>query len=427
VGEGRLQRLARLGGLTSRMTRYGMRERLFGGTDQGRAAHELADSLSRLKGAAMKVGQQVSLMASALDLPDEVQGALRRLEKDAVPVPWFTVQAIIDRELDVHPDEAFASIEKKPLGTASLAQAHAAVLADGTAVVIKVLHPGVLEGLETDLMALRALLAGGRLVGRRDAELTAIRREVEERLREELDYLTEAANLEAFSQVFAGDPRVVMPRPYVELCTRQVLVMDHVPGLPLQEFLAVATPQARQRAGLTLAELFFEMTFVHRMLHADPHPGNVLFQEDGTVGLVDFGCVKRFDEFFLGRYARAVLAAYDGDRAETLEAARDLGVWVGDTPEAGEAVWRFCDVALAPWREGSCVLGKDEHLLTRCRDAAQELWKYPEVAGVADMIYLHRTLAGLYTLARQLEVEADWGTMLRGHLEQAVRVAEGRG
>jgi len=419
-------RFARLGGLTTRLTGHGVRERLLGGTDRLQAARDLADSLGTLKGAAMKVGQQVSLMASAMDLPDDVQAALRTLNHEAEAVPWFTVQTTLDDELDAPFDEVFASIERTPLGTASLAQAHLATLPDGEEVVVKVLHPGVLEGLEADLLALRAMLRGGRLFGRSRKELDGVLHEVEARLREEVDYLQEASNLTAFWEVFGGDPRVDVPQPHLPLCTDKVLVMGRVGGVPLDTFMKSASAEARQRAGTTLAELFFEMAFEHRMLHADPHPGNYLFQPDGTVGLLDFGCVKRFDEFFLGRYAEVALAALDDDKPRTLAACRRLGVWEGDTPEAGEAVWAFCDAALSPWRNGPCVLGRGENLIVRCRAAGEQIWKYPEVMGVPDMLYLHRALAGLYTMARTLEVEADWAGLMRQHLTAAVDRAAGR-
>lgn len=426
MNEGRFRRLARIGGLTTRMTGHGIRDRLFGVRDQAAAARDLADSLSKLKGAAMKVGQQVALMASAMDLPDDVQRALRKLEKDAEPVPWWTIEKILERELDDHPDDVFATFDREPLGTASLAQAHAATLLDGTQVVVKVLHPGVLESLDADLLALRAILAGGRLVGRKELELKGIMTEVEARLREEVDYLNEAANLEAFSTLYAGDERVTMPSPHVDFCTRRVLVLDRVEGQHIEAFVQSATREQRQKAGLALAELFFEMAFVHRLLHADPHPGNYLFREDGTIGLLDFGCVKRFDEFFIGSYAKTALYALNGDKDKTLAAARDLGVWTGNTPAAGQAIWDFCAIALDPWRQGSCLIGEGNNLIQRTRKATEEIWKYPEIMGVPDMVFLHRTLAGLYTMARTLEVEADWAAMLRHYLTHAVDVAEGR-
>lgn len=422
----RWQRMAKLGGLTTRLTGHGVRERLFGGTDRLRAARDLADSLGSLKGAAMKVGQQASLMASVMDLPDEVQHALGKLHNEAEPVPFATVREVLGTEWEAPIDEVLAELDPAPLGTASLAQAHAARLPTGEAVVVKVLHPGVLEGLEADLLALRAVLRSGRLFGRSRKELDGVLHEVEARLREEVDYLQEATNLADFACALEGDLRVRVPRPVLPLCTERVLVMDRIHGVSLDTFLATASPEARQRAGTTLAELFFEMAFGHRMLHADPHPGNYLFQPDGTVGLLDFGCVKRFDEFFLGAYARVALAALDDDRERTLEACRALGVWEGDTPEAGDAIWAFCDAALSPWRQGPCVLGRGENLIVRCRAAGERIWAHPEVMGVPDMLFLHRALAGLYTMARRLEVEADWAALMRTHLGAAVARAEGR-
>ncbi len=140
---------------------------------------------------------------------------------------------------------------------------------------------------------------------------------------------------------------------------------------------------------------------------------------------MDFGCVKRFDEFFLGSYARTALEALRGDREATLSAAKDLGVWTGDTPEAGDAIWAFCESALGPWREGPVVLGQGQNLIQRTREASNEIWKYPEIMGTPDMVYLHRTLAGLYTMARSLEVEHHWGSMLDAYLQYAVDVAHG--
>jgi predicted unusual protein kinase regulating ubiquinone biosynthesis (AarF/ABC1/UbiB family) len=422
---GRLTRLAKLGGLTSRLTGHGVRERLFGRTDRLAAARDVAESLGQLKGAAMKVGQQVGLMASALDLPDEVQRTLGRLNDRAREVPFEVVTDTLREAWDGPWTEHLATLEARPLGTASLAQAHAATLPDGRAVVVKVLHPGVLEGLETDLLALRGMLGAGRLLGRRPEELQGVLQEVEARLREEVDYLLEAVHLHRFDQLYGADERVVVPTPVPSLCTDRVLVMDRVHGVSLDAFVASASDEAQQRAGLSLAELFFEMAFEHRLLHADPHPGNYLFQPDGTVGLIDFGCVKAFDEFFLGSYARVALAALDGDRARTLEACRALGVWQGDTPEAGDAIWAFCDAALSPWRGGPCVLGEGENLVVRCRAAGEAVWRYPEVMGVPDMLYLHRALAGMYTMARTLRVEADWGALTRRHLERAVARSEG--
>ena len=119
-------------------------------------------------------------------------------------------------------------------------------------------------------------------------------------------------------------------------------------------------------------------------------------------------------------------AALHGDREATLEACRDLGVWRGDSAGAGDAIWQFCDAVLSPWRGGPTVIGEEENLVTRVTPATRELWKYPEIRGARDMVYLHRTLGGLYTLARTLRVRADWAEMLERHTTHAIDVAEGR-
>lgn len=434
----RLNRLARLsslgtrvaaraieGGVREALTPSALRDRVRHKL-QSRTAEELAETLSSLKGAAMKAGQQVALAAASLDLPDDVQRTLSRLHAEAEPVPFPVIRRAIETSLGAPLSELFTRVDPAPLGTASLGQAHAATLPDGREVVVKVLHEGIRDGLETDILALRALLLSGRLFGREKAELEDIFEEVAHHLRLELDYLQEAANIERFAARYRDDPRFALPRTVPSHCSDTVLTMDRVPGRPLAAFLETATEEARQRAGLSLAEWFFESTFHHRLLHADPHPGNYLFGEDGRVGVLDFGCVKEFDEFFLGSYARTVRAALRADRAATLEACRDLGVWRGDRNGAADAIWMFCDAVLSPWREGATVIGDEENLMTRVAPATKELWKYPEIRGSRDMVYLHRTLGGLYTLARSLRVHADWGALLEAHTSHAIAVAEGQ-
>lgn len=437
--DGKLSRLARLGSLTGRMTGSYLSDKvkgLFADEDERKELRErthrdnavrMVETLGRLKGAAMKIGQQVAIAAQHLDLPDDVRATLSKLHAEAEPVPAARIREVVQAELEAPISELFADFEDAPLGTASLAQAHAATLPTGEAVVVKVLHDGVAESVETDLLALRALLASGRAMGRDKSEVDGVLREVKDRLREELDYLQEAANIHAFATAFAGDERVRVPSLHPSLCTERVLVMDRLMGVPLEDFASSASDETRQRAGLNLAELFFEMAFVKRLLHADPHPGNYLFEPDGRVGLLDFGCVKRFDPYWIGHYARTVLAALDGDREACLQAVRDLGAWVGDSPEAADAIWDFCQAVVAPWREGSYTIGgTNDSLLDRARPVAEALWRHREIHGPPDIIFLHRTLGGLYTLARRLKVTAEWGPMLRRYLGHAVGVMEGR-
>jgi len=389
-------------------------------------AEAVADALSLMKGAAMKLGQSMALAAGTLDLPPEVQRVLSKLNKDAEPIPFAEIKATVEREIEGPLSQKFKDFDEVPLGTASLAQAHVAHLLDGTEVVVKVLHDGIDVSVETDVMALKAILIGGRVIRRPKAELDEIFQEIQDRLIEELDYYQEAVNIQAFGELYGDDPRIRIPKLYPEYCTDRVLTMDRLPGVHIDEFIENATPEARNRAGVTLGEMYYEMAFTHRMLHADPHPGNYLFEEDGRVGVIDFGCVKRFDEFWIANYARAALAALDGDRDKMLQACRDIGGWTGNDEKAADLLWQFSNTLSAPYRAGMYTIGSHhDSTMEKLTPIIKEIMLYPEVRAPKHMIMLHRSLGGLYSIARKLKVTGDWGAILRKHTTHAIAVAEG--
>jgi predicted unusual protein kinase regulating ubiquinone biosynthesis (AarF/ABC1/UbiB family) len=432
--DSRLGRLARLGRLTTSVSASYVSDRVrsvFRSEDANKEALDrvhvdnaakVAEVLGQLKGAAMKVGQQVAMAASSLDLPDEVTGVLSKLHAEAQPIPFDVIKKNVERELEAPLDRLFRSFDPQPIGTASLGQAHAAVLPDGRDVVVKVLHDGIDKSVNTDLGALKAVLVGGRVFRRERAEMDAAFEEVREHLLQELDYLQEAANIELFRGMFGDDPRFRIPRTHPSHSTERVLTMDRLRGVPVARFVDTASREARQRAGSSLAELYYESAFRHRALHADPHPGNYLFEEDGRVGLLDFGCVKRFEPFWLASYAEAALAGIDGRRAAFLDGVRRIDGWHGEDPRAAELLWQFGDTLATPYRKGPYTIGDaEDSTLDRLRPVLQEFVKYPEVVIPRDVIFLHRTLGGLYTLVRQLVATVDLGHLARTHLEGAIR------
>ncbi len=437
--KGKLSRIARLGGLASRVGSSYVGERLKSvvrDKDARRRAMEklhldnaerVVKTVGRLKGAAMKLGQSLALAADTLDLPPEVQSMLGRLHDDVEPVPFEQIQAAIEGELENSLAEAFEWVDPNPLGTASLGQAHAAKLHGGRDVVVKVLHPGIDRSVDSDLAALKTILIGSRVMRRSKAEIDSIFEEIRERLTEELDYLQEAANLVEFGRLFANDDRVQIPKVLSSLSTERVLTMDRLHGVSIEEFARTASPEARQRAGVTLGELHHIQAFQHRTLHADPHPGNYLFQPDGRVGMLDFGCVKRFDEHWIAAYARTALSAFDGDREGTLAGARDAGVWQGGNRQAEDLLWEFCDTLAHPFRQDVYTVGAHtDDVMDRVNKIGLKLVRHPGAIKVhRHLLYLHRSLGGIFLVGRQLEVEANWGSIVRPHLQYAVDYADG--
>lgn len=427
----RLERYAQLGALAGRIGATAVAARVAGrdpGTDDPglRArAEDLARTLGKLRGGAMKLGQSLAIAADHLDLAPEIRLALGTLHAKGEPLPFAGVRATIERDLGASLEELYASVDPAPLGTASLAQAHAARLHDGRDVVIKVLHEGVEDAVAADLATLDAAGPAWRALGRDPAELRGALDELRARVIEELDYAREADNTELFHTLYAGDARVRIPGVVRDRCGSRVLTLDRLPGRPIDPFIAVASRDARSRAARTLAELFFEQTFRHRVLHADPHPGNYLFEPDGRVGVLDFGCVKQFSVASIGAYARIVRSSLAGDRQGALDGVRAFGAWTGDDPAAADSIWQFCEAAVRPWRTGEYEVGESEpSLVGHLRPQSTAMFRHADIVGPPDVLFLHRTVGGIYALGRKLGGRAAWRTIAEPHLDAAIRAAE---
>ena len=244
----------------------------------------------------IKIGQ---LLSTRTDLVGkDVATALASLQGDVPPDPPDVVRDTIVSELGRPADEVFAAFDDTPLGSASIAQVHAATLRDGTEVVLKVQHPDIRELIEQDLDILEALAV---LAADKDPDLALYRPvEIVGQLRRSLlaetDFTLEASNLSRFGKNFAGEPDIVIPKPYMEYTTRRILTMSHLDGVPLSSVIGDLGPsgEAFVRRG---ADMYVEMIFRDGLFHADPHPGNIYVIENATkVGLLDFGKVGRVDE-----------------------------------------------------------------------------------------------------------------------------------
>jgi predicted unusual protein kinase regulating ubiquinone biosynthesis (AarF/ABC1/UbiB family) len=379
-------------------------------------AERIVETMSALKGAAMKLGQSIAQAASGLDLPPEVGRILGRLNAHAEPVPYETIREDIEKSLGRPVTEIFSWIDPQALGSASLGQAHRATLPDGSDVVVKVLYRDIDKSVASDLMALKAILRAGSVIRRPREEVDALFDEVRDRLTEELDYIHEAANITLFTDQLGADERIRLPTVHPEVSTKNVLVMDRLPGVPLETFLATAGPEARQRAGETMGDVLFRMVYRHFVLHADPHPGNYLFEPDGRVGLLDFGCVKRFKPDWTATYADVGLAAMELRREDCLEGCRRMGVLIGESAEAEELLWEFCSLIALPFRSGRYTVGGHaDSILERLGPVSRKILHHPEIRVDRELLYMNRALAGTYTILRRLVVRADWGEIFASH------------
>lgn len=432
-------RLVRLGGLTSRVSGSYVGQRIKGvfqdEDKRARAmrrlhldnAERVVETMGALKGAAMKVGQSIALVADGMDLPPEVAKILGKLNNKADPIPWEVIKEDIEAELERPLEEVFSWVDPVALGTASLAQAHVARLLDGTEVVVKVLHRGIEGSVDSDLAALKRILVTGRVLKRDKAEIDAVFDEIKARLEEELDYFQEAANLEYFHQALSGLEGVEVPKTHPSLCTARVLTMDRIEGESLDDFLEHASPEAKHRAGTLLAKTFHEMFYRLRALHADPHGGNYLFRPDGGIGIVDFGCVKRFDAWWVADYAQVAHGGLFGNRALALEKCRELEILVGGDAEAEDLLWEICTIVAQafPGRPYTCG-GPQDTVIDDIRKLGPRILRRQELRSPAQLVYLHRTLGGIYGMLRRLRHSYDYRAMFAPYAAYAIGVAEGR-
>jgi len=235
---------------------------------------------------------------------------------------------VLEQDLGVPAAQAFASIDPTPLAAASIGQAHAAVLHDGTEVVVKVRRPGALARVQADLDLVESLATR---IARRSAlaaryDLVGICHEFAATLHAELDYTAEAANAERFAEHFAGDPDIHIPRVHRALSSPRLLTLERLRGLKVDDVDGLAAAGIdRGRLARRAARLTLQMVYRDGFFHADPHPGNFFIEPDGTIGLIDFGMVGTIDDATRADLTRALLALATGDGDALVDAFLRLG------------------------------------------------------------------------------------------------------
>ncbi len=334
---GRIARTARVGGLvTGQGLRWaGMRtanrvrspERAAVAQNERTAAlvNQLVDSLGQMRGAAMKVGQVLS-MVEFDGLPeserDALQAKLAALRDDVPPVPFAKLEKLMVKEFGGPLRRVFSEFDTQAFAAASIGQVYRATTLDGRQVVVKVQYPGVAEAVDTDMRNAMLLLP---LVKRLAPSIDgrALAEELRERIVEELDYELEAQNQRRIERLRRGHPFIAIPSVDTELSTRRVLVSDYIAG---ERFEAVrARDEAdRDRYAEITFRFFFGLLYRDRIALGDPHPGNQLLQPDGRVGFLDFGLLRDVSPARIDAETAVAAAVRDAD-APALKAALITG------------------------------------------------------------------------------------------------------
>ncbi len=359
IPSGRLRRTAPLVGLTARTAGeavvVGLRGKLGGSADRGefhaRTAERYVELLGRSKGALMKAGQLLSFTSLGPVVGGEFQAtyqsAMARLRDAAPPMAPELAREVLERELGCTVERAFAEFEEEPLAAASIGQVHRARLHDGRAVAVKVQYPGVGEAIRSDLQNGELLvtflgLLRGLSPRKLSLDVRGVAQEIRERILEELDYRREAANQTEFAERYRGHPFIRVPVVVAELSSDRVLTQELVEGKSWAD--AVRCEQQLRDSWAEAIHRFTYGSYYHFCtFNADPHPGNYVFHDDGSVSFLDYGCVKRLERTEVEALDLVMRECLRGDVQATWRASIGGGFFEPSgslTPEEVFAYWR---------------------------------------------------------------------------------------
>jgi predicted unusual protein kinase regulating ubiquinone biosynthesis (AarF/ABC1/UbiB family) len=320
---GELRRFARTSGAVGGIAARVVGARAFGiRTDRSAHAEDLKTILGGLKGPLMKVAQFLSTVPDAL--PAEYAAELAQLQANAPAMGPVFVKRRMSSELGPNWRERFASFGDVAAAAASLGQVHRARLHDGTDVACKLQYPDMASTVEADLRQLKLAMS---VYQRMDGAIQQddIYKELAERLREELDYLREAAQMRLYGIMLAHEPLVHVPSPVMTHSTKRLLTMTWLDGRPLMRRLEEDPPQSERNQ---IAESLFRAWYVpfyrYGVIHGDPHLGNYQVRADGSVNLLDFGAIRVFG----AKFVRGVIDLFEAVRDNDDDKARHAyDVW----------------------------------------------------------------------------------------------------
>jgi predicted unusual protein kinase regulating ubiquinone biosynthesis (AarF/ABC1/UbiB family) len=379
---------------------------------------KVADRLSHLRGAAMKLGQMISLDAGDM-LPAELGAIMARLRENAHHMPQAQLQRVLSEQWGYDWRRHFQRFEPRPIAAASIGQVHRALTRDGRELAIKVQYPGVRESIDADVDNVATLLRLSRLLPPQ-LDIAPLLAEAKRQLAEEADYEREGAQMTLFGTLFADDPGVVVPMLDRELTTDRVLAMTFLAGRPI-EALETAPQQTRDSVMKTLMSLVLRELFEFGVMQTDPNFANYRYQSDtGRLVLLDFGAARPIDPATVEAYRSLLEAGLAGDRTAVRDAAVSAGfLGAGAVAHQRARIDAIIEVIVREMsRDGPFDFG-DRRFVGELRDEGMEIaadkaaWHVPPV----DILFVQRKISGTALLAARLKARVDVRALVAPWLE----------
>lgn len=367
-------------------------------------ALRVTEQLSRLRGAAMKLGQMISMDAGDV-LPGELTAILARLRESAHFMPPAQLNRVLVEAWGAGWRSRFVQFETTPIAAASIGQVHRATLTDGRVLAIKVQYPGVAASIDADVDNVASLLRLSGLLP--DAlEIAPLLREAKRQLHEEADYRREAVQMRRYRDMLDDDLAFVLPTPIDDLCGERVLAMDFVPGQPI-ETLQIASQNTRDTAMSALFGLVLRELFEFGYMQTDPNFANYRWQPDtGRIVLLDFGAARPVPRDTVEAYRRLMLAGLSGDHDALRAALIRVGFIAPNTLQRHrQAIDDMITVLMGHLGKPGFFDFADRSFVDQIRHHAESIaadrgaWHVPP----ADTLFVQRKISGTALLAVRMQ------------------------
>lgn len=376
-------------------------------------ATDIYQSLSELKGSALKVAQMLSMDKNLL--PQAYVDKFTQSQYNAPPLSGPLIVQTFKKYFGKNPDQIFDKFNIRSTNAASIGQVHEAEL-NGKKLAIKIQYPGVGDSISSDLKLVKPFAF--RMLGMSEKELDIYMREVEERLLEETDYELEVRRSIEFSTACAVLNHVVFPTYYPELSSKRIITMDWLEGLHLREFLATNPSQElRNQIGQALWDFYNFQQHELRAVHADPHPGNFMITPEGNLGVIDFGCIKEMPEDFYYPFFSLTSTNLLDNKEETIKAFRLLDmIHKDDTPAQIEFFYsqykEMIELFAMPYINDHFDFSETAFFdkLYKFGERLKKMPEFKQARGVKHFIYVNRTNFGLYNILHELKAEVKTDT-----------------
>ena len=419
VPTSRLSRLSKMGGLASRLAGNVLLEGAKQ-LSQGKSPSmqqlmmtpknigHVADKLSQLRGAAMKVGQMLSMDAGDL-VPPELAEILAKLRSDAKAMPHKQLTQLLVQHWGRDWLAPFAQFELRPFAAASIGQVHLAYLDTGEKLAIKIQYPGIRDSIDSDIDNVASLLKVSRLIPA-NVKLDTLLAEAKAQLHNEADYQFEAQKIALYQQQLGDNPHFIVPKVYPQLSNNSILCMQFVEGVAI-EAVAQYPQDVRDKVASALMELCFKELFCFQLVQSDPNFANFQYQADRQkIVLLDFGATRTISDTLSQGYMQLMQGAIADDKQQMSNAAQQIGFFQDAIdPQQKQLIIDIFYQACEPLRTqgaydfGASDLAKRITQAGKAMSTQQNEWHTPPT----DAIFIHRKLAGMYLLAAKLNANIN--------------------